>query len=137
MPTLMAIKVSILLLYGRLFAGRVLLRLLWTVGIFIALYTLASTVVCLVQCIPLSKLWDPSQAGECFIMGIALTIFGSLNVVTNIVLLALPIPLVWRLNVSKTAKVQITALFLIGAWYVLAFSILQRERADWPRIVKP
>lgn len=42
-----------------------------------------------------------------------------LNVLTDFIMLAMPVPFLWRLNVSQTRKVQVFGIFALGGWYVL------------------
>ena len=39
---------------------------------------------------------------------------GSLNVITDAVILGLPLPLLWKLNTTKLQKLQLTGIFLTG-----------------------
>lgn len=51
-------------------------------------------------------------------------IAGALNIITDLTLLLMPIPLVWRLHTSKQNKWQITMTFALGSRSVtIQFSI--------------
>ena len=45
---------------------------------------------------------------------------GSLNVATDVTTLCLPMPLLWRLNISVERRLQVMSMFLLGGLYVLA-----------------
>ena len=66
------------------------------------------------KCTPREKLWNPSVPGYCFSsrkLGLA---SGSINVISDFSILILPVPIIWRLQMSKKRKVGITAVFGIG-----------------------
>ena len=42
-----------------------------------------------------------------------------LNIVTDLYILVLPIPMVWRLNTNMNKKFAISAMFMLGGLYVL------------------
>ena len=63
--TIILVKLSILSLYNRIFPSRKLRLGSIVVGALVILYSLALILVALLQCIPLSKLWTPSQEGVC------------------------------------------------------------------------
>jgi hypothetical protein len=41
-------------------------------------------------------------------------VMGSLNVVTDIATLCLPMPLLWRLQISTERKLQLIGMFMVG-----------------------
>ncbi|GKZ95726.1 hypothetical protein AnigIFM59636_009734 [Aspergillus niger] len=80
-------------------------------------------VVCVV-CIPLEKLWNPTIPGGCidlakFYYGLQIP-----NIVTDAVILALPLKHVWNLQVPRAQKIMLTGIFCLGA-LTLAFDIVR------------
>jgi hypothetical protein len=68
------------------------------------------------QCVPITKLWNILQAGgTCFVE--SGNNFGSpiLNIVTDALILLLPIPFVFQMSAKWTEKSLIFGSFLIGA----------------------
>ena len=110
----MATKVSILLLYRRLFPMRNFVRILWAVGIFVAICNAVTIIVLIFQCVPVEATWHREIPARCVDLSAALTSFSAINVFTDIVILVLPIPLVWSLNTTVTRKIQLTGLFALG-----------------------
>lgn len=49
---------------------------------------------------------------------------GVLNLLTDVLILCLPIPMVWGLNTTKAQKVTLTGIFLLGV-FVCAISIVR------------
>jgi hypothetical protein len=79
------------------------------------MYYFAAVVVELKICTPRAKKGDPTiQGGSCnsvseFRLGLAM-----LNVVTDLVIIALPQRVIWRLYLPLKRKLALSALFLVG-----------------------
>ena len=65
----------------------------------------------------MNALWNPLVTGFCINVNLAAIIFGSINVVIDIVLLVLPIPLVWQLKIQMKWRLQLIGIFLLGGLY--------------------
>ena len=78
-PAVVSIKISILLLYARIFQGISFRRVLSGVGGFVIGYSILHTVITLFHCIPVRALWDMSIKGQCLNFSAALVVFGCLN----------------------------------------------------------
>ena len=72
----------------------------------------------LLQCRPLNKFWDHTVNGKCFELKKSWMVMGSLNVVTDLLLLILPLPSLWRLQMRRRTKVQVAGIFSIGSLLV-------------------
>ena len=112
------IKLSVLLFYDRIFGiAKPNFRyiLLITGGLVIA-YGVAGVLGTIFQCVPLSDLWKPpsNHAPVCILFGRLVLTMGAVNIVTDIIILSLPIPLVWRLQVSKPRRWQLVIVFSLG-----------------------
>ncbi|KAK3942539.1 hypothetical protein QBC46DRAFT_362544 [Diplogelasinospora grovesii] len=110
-------KVAICVLYRRLFPQRsVFIVLCITVGILVST-PLVGLIVDLAACRPFSANWaSPEvQATQC-IDKEALFVWSTFpNIVTDVVMLSLPLPIVWRLHASTHLKLALTFTFLIGS----------------------
>lgn len=89
--------------------------MLWALGLFISAYSAIWTVITIFQCRPVSRVWDPAVNAECIDTYIVWAIMGSLNVLTDILLLCLPLPKLWRLQMRRRVKLQVIAIFSIGS----------------------
>jgi hypothetical protein len=110
-------KLAICMLYRRLFPQRSVLIVVYITAGVIILTAVGNLVVTLASCEPFSANWAPNdvQATHC-INKEAFFIWGTIpNIITNVVLLALPLPIVWRLQTSTKAKVALTITFLFGS----------------------
>lgn len=110
-----AAKFSILLLYGRLFGLYNKFRVaLYVVGAITFCYSLVSILVIIFQCRPVNAAWNFNIKGECVNLVLGGIIVGSVNVAVDFVILFLPMPLVWSLDVQTKWKVQLACIFLLG-----------------------
>ncbi|KAI2628533.1 hypothetical protein GGR54DRAFT_587554 [Hypoxylon sp. NC1633] len=120
------LKISMALLYRRVFGSACVVwfdRLTWIVMFF-------STVLCLqimitgnLQCIPLSVLWDKGVTGTCINYAVSATVTFAVNIATELTLLSMPIPLVWRLRLPRQRKWMLVLTFSAGACTCILTSI--------------
>ena len=117
-----SIKISVLYLYHRVFfVSRKFTKVLWGVGIFFFIYSSVTAGAGLLQCIPINYIWDPSvKGGRCLAIPLAGTILAAVNVLTDIVILIMPMPILWKLQIEMREKLQIMGIFLLGGLYALS-----------------
>ncbi|KAI1500660.1 hypothetical protein F5X99DRAFT_232076 [Biscogniauxia marginata] len=119
-------KLAICVLYQRLFPKQsIFIVLCITAGIMICT-SIASLIADLAACNPFSANWAPPQvqAVKC-INKEALFIWSTFpNILTNVVILVMPLPVIWKLHASVQFKVALTMTFLIGSLGLIA-SILR------------
>ncbi|KAF2194601.1 hypothetical protein K469DRAFT_546374, partial [Zopfia rhizophila CBS 207.26] len=122
------IKVSICLFYNRIFPFRWFLIASWTVIGSIVGWSVAIVMTAFVACQPLAYFWDTTiPGGKCIPNQTAPYIaMGAIDVVIDIIMLALPLPLIWKLHVSLADKVAIFCTFGAGI-STMAISILRVE----------
>ncbi|KAF2468387.1 uncharacterized protein BDR25DRAFT_205126, partial [Lindgomyces ingoldianus] len=108
------IKSSILLLYHRIFPQRWLNQALLGLGLFIIAYSVAQILADIFQCTPVDSIWGASLKKHCIKYPMLIKICGIINILTDVAILALPIPSLWRLNLSAARKRLLLLMFLIG-----------------------
>ena len=110
------IKLSILLLYTRIFGRLKYFRILaWTLGIFTTVWSVSIFVTLCLQCRPIQLNWDKTIPGTC-IDTQKFYIAGSIpNTFTDLLILLLPLPAVWRLQTTKLQKATLTGIFFLGS----------------------
>jgi hypothetical protein len=108
------IKISILYLYGRIFPQKWFNRTLVVLGAFIIAYSLAQVFGDIFQCVPISSLWGATEPTFCINLPALIISMGVVNTVTDIIMLSLPMPLLWTLQLSTMRKKLLTGLFLMG-----------------------
>lgn len=109
-------KISILFLYLRIFIDRrtriVCFALIGIIVANWAAYLLAS----IFQCWPVSYQWDKTiKGGRCVNQVTFCKTTSIPNIVTDLVMLILPIPVMWRLKASRLRKLGLTVIFLVGS----------------------
>ena len=113
-PAIASVKISILLMYRQLFPHPRFRIALWALGGFITLYCLVSFTLLLFQCRPIQGAWNPDVKSTCIQFNAMFVVMGSLNVATDIATLCLPMPLLWRLQISTERKLQLISMFMVG-----------------------
>ncbi|KAL8708700.1 MAG: hypothetical protein Q9220_006425 [cf. Caloplaca sp. 1 TL-2023] len=120
--SLAATKLSILLLYRRIFPIRKFHIILWGVGIFVSAFTIANVLFVAFQCSPIYGAWNPRVKAKCINTNAGILAVAVLTTVTDVVILCLPLPLVWGLQLPTIRKFQLTLIFLVGT-FATAISI--------------
>ena len=113
---LFAIKISILSLYYRLFST---LSRSFNIAVYVAagltvVGWVTAFLIFIFQCRPFAYAFDKSIEGHCVDFNAICVGTSVINVVINIVLLTLPLPVTWHLRVSKCRKLAISGMFLLG-----------------------
>ncbi|PQE04667.1 integral membrane Pth11-like protein [Rutstroemia sp. NJR-2017a BBW] len=109
-----AIKISILLMYRRIFTvslGRAYPVLMSA----IIMWWLSGTIATIVSCIPVNRLWvGPSTGGYCFNFNIFWMAMGVVEILVDSCILVLPVRIVLGLHMSNDHKVLVSGIFLLG-----------------------
>lgn len=108
------IKLSILLLYARLFPFPHLKRIIWSVSGFVVSCWLTIILLTIFQCRPIRAAWNISVKGHCLKLNVAYIVLGTCNTITDMIALCLPMPLIWRLQTDKPRKIQLICVFSLG-----------------------
>ncbi|KAI9829538.1 MAG: hypothetical protein M1826_005583 [Phylliscum demangeonii] len=110
------IKMSLLAFYARFALRKSAKMVLYAIAIASLLFTIAVCVATIFQCHPIHAFWDyylPRTA--CRVNGFGLQLGNSsFNLITDITILLLPIPIVRGLKTSPKKKAALVCLFLIG-----------------------
>lgn len=109
-------KISILLLYRRLFAPTVL-RLISTAIIWIlSLVIIAKILLVSFVCRPFAANWNQDIPGTKCLNMQAVSSWSTLpNIITDVGMLLLPVPVVWSLHTKLQTKIQLTFTFALGS----------------------
>ncbi|KAL8900042.1 MAG: hypothetical protein Q9207_005880 [Kuettlingeria erythrocarpa] len=115
-----AIKLSILLFYLRLFPKQSTSRRwrgsLYTIAAVLLLYLTAGLPVTVFQCRPVAYMWTRQGKGSCNDHLAFLYFSQAYMIATDIIILCLPIPVVWRLHLRKGKKIGVLTIFLLGSF---------------------
>ncbi|KAL8725597.1 MAG: hypothetical protein Q9166_007262 [cf. Caloplaca sp. 2 TL-2023] len=123
------IKLSILLFYRRLFPQqttsakwRICHLLLCTASVALGVISIFGSTF---QCTPVAFLWDPTiPDGHCINFSAFARFTSVFHIVTDILILAMPMPIVWSLHLDKSKKIGVCGLFLLGG-FVCITSIIR------------
>lgn len=113
-------KFVILSLYMRVFSTDRRYRIAtYVVGTIIALNWLASLIASLSNCKPFAANWDKSIPGaKCGSVIRGYQFIGIPNIITDVMMLLLPLPALYKLQVDIGTKIGLFATFMIGSVYV-------------------
>ncbi|KAF9692266.1 hypothetical protein EKO04_009522 [Ascochyta lentis] len=110
------VKFSILMQYLRIFGVMNYMRLsAWFLIAMSTAWGLMVVVVLLTKCQPLAYNWNKSLDGRCIDETLFYKIGTAVNVVGDFLILILPMPAIWSLNVRLSRKLQIAAVFVIAS----------------------
>ncbi|KAH8589763.1 hypothetical protein B0O99DRAFT_472010, partial [Bisporella sp. PMI_857] len=111
-------KVSLLFMYYRLFPIDNMRIGCWILGVLSICWCISIIMVSIFQCTPISKAWNPTIPGHCINLKGSFIGNAVPNILTDIAILALPMPHVWSLHTTLIQKCQLSALFLLGSFVV-------------------
>lgn len=129
-------KLSVLLFYRRIFRGNLFVISVWTLITITSVWTVAFFFANLFQCWPLWINWTyfGATAENCIDTNIMYLAQAWSDVLTDLIILSLPFPCIWNLQMSAKHKICISGMFLLGALTVgagiaklVAFSIVVGE----------
>ena len=121
------IKISILLFYRRIFPAETIgarYRLVWwIILVWSVLWSISVFFSATFQCLPSSYYWTKvtmKTHGTCLNITALLISTAVLNIVTDVGILILPMPIVWRLQIQNPQKVAVSSIFLLGGFVCMA-----------------
>ncbi|KAI2711767.1 hypothetical protein CBS147333_1270 [Penicillium roqueforti] len=111
---IVSIKLSILGLYYRIFSTVVFRRVIIGTAVFIFCWLAAMEIGLGLQCIPIERSWDSDVKGTCINL-VAFSYFTNItNLVSDIWVFLLPLPIIFGLHVNRKRKLEIAGVFAIG-----------------------
>lgn len=78
------------------------------------MYSFVQAILTVFHCKPVNMLWDPAVKGTCINYDDVLITMASLNIGTDVVILCLPLPQLWKLQLPARTKRQLAGIFLLG-----------------------
>lgn len=115
---LAALKMSQLALYLRVFATR--LRFwVYGVGAIVVLWAVIFNFLFIFLCDPIAQQWTVERVGHCMDQILLLKCLIMTNLVTDLIIVVLPIRSVWALQMRKTEKFAVLACFGLGGACVI------------------
>ncbi|CAJ2502527.1 Uu.00g099210.m01.CDS01 [Anthostomella pinea] len=132
--SLVFVKYSILAFYWRVFGAQRSIRIpIWVLAGMVLAWGASVILVSIFQCLPVQAFWQrfdfvaplPAEAYHCgvddndFFNGNAIP-----NIITDVMIMALPVPYIWKLYMPRAQKVAITSVFVVGI-FVTIISIVR------------
>ncbi|KAF7116925.1 hypothetical protein CNMCM5793_005555 [Aspergillus hiratsukae] len=110
------VKISIIVFLKRLLgAVRVYAAVSNCLIAFIALWALSAVLVNTFQCIPVQYYYDRTLKGHCMKRQVQFfQAMGAIALIEDVFILCLPIPIVWRLQITFRQKMASTLVFSLG-----------------------
>lgn len=112
------VKASILLFYIGLFPNNKFIRLCYGTMLATALFLILVLVKDFGLCRPVRYTWDKTIDGVCTGENSMNLIVRIVNCVIDACILVLPLPLVFRLQMTLTRRMSVAGMFSLGALYV-------------------
>ncbi|KEQ77812.1 hypothetical protein M436DRAFT_36696, partial [Aureobasidium namibiae CBS 147.97] len=128
-------KMSILMLYRRLFPIDNF-RYLWWMCVFCTMgYGLGAIFSSLFACVPVRAQWDLTiSASRCINKQAFYIGNGVMNIITDLMILALPIPIVWRLTLELRQKIILSVVFTLGSISCVISLVRLLSIVTWIRV---
>ncbi|GME64489.1 Mg2+ transporter zinc transport protein [Neofusicoccum parvum] len=117
-----SMKATMLFFYRRLTMGLWQQRLVQWLGIACLVTYLGVVLTILLGCRPFAANWRvyPSPGLQCTFRMQNIAVVSAFNIATDVALLSVPLPLLWRLQVPKRQKLIIAAFLLTGVFVIAA-----------------
>ena len=120
--TLLSYKITILLLCLRLFGvNRNFRRCTWALMFFVFGYLFSNLLTEIFGCMPISKAYQPETPGHCIDSIRVGLVYGAMNIASDLFIFVLPLPMVWRLQLTVYEKLGVSFIFMNGAMYITSF----------------
>ncbi|OKP14896.1 hypothetical protein PENSUB_5207 [Penicillium subrubescens] len=108
-------KISILLFYARIFTTTNFRILAGMVGAIVLAHGISVFFAAIFQCLPVQYAWDKNiPGGSCFDQQAFYRYVSPPNILTDVLILIMPLPFVWRLHTRLTQKLALTGVFILG-----------------------
>ncbi|KAM0801784.1 hypothetical protein BDR22DRAFT_971982 [Usnea florida] len=125
------VKLSILHLYKQLFPIRKFRIMVYAVMLLVVGFWTSTIVRMFFLCSPLAFYWDKSIKGGTCLNNYATSLSVSIiNLILDLIVVALPMPMLWGLQVTTSKKIGLTTVFGIGGVLVFLCAVLE---TSWAR----
>ncbi|AEO70551.1 uncharacterized protein THITE_2015113, partial [Thermothielavioides terrestris NRRL 8126] len=122
--SLTAIKITFLLQYYRILGTGQMRKVIMVAFVFIALWSISQLLVVIFTCSPIDKFWLPDTPGTCIPNLPFWYINAAGNIVTDVTVFVLPLPVLSRLKLRRNQKLGLIAVFCLG-FFTCAISVIR------------
>lgn len=111
---LVFVKLGILAFYYRVFVHPVFRSVVLATALFVIAWGIGITVTLFLACRPLNAYWDANVTGKCLTM-VTFTYFTNIsNLITDIWIFLMPVPMIWHLQLQTKKKLLLSFIFCFG-----------------------
>ncbi|MCJ1280973.1 hypothetical protein MMC26_000291 [Xylographa opegraphella] len=110
------VKISILHLYVTIFPSPTFRKICYTMMAVSTLYFISILLETFLLCMPFVYNWNKMIEGTCGNQTLALLMIGAANLIIDAIIVVLPLPLLWRLQLPIWKKVGLVIMFSLGAF---------------------
>ena len=111
---------SILLLYVRIFGNvRWFKWMSLFVAVCVAMYSIASITATIFQCTPVDRAFNKLIPGTCISNSMFWYANGSFSIATDLIILFIPMPLIYQLQIPRVQKVALVVVLALGGFVVI------------------
>ena len=116
------VKISILLMYRRIFDTAAFKRATWIVGTACVAWGIAAVFCLIFQCQPFSGLWNPEDTftDKCIDLQAYYRAVASSNMALDVIILCMPLYMVWKLKLEASQKLMLSGIFALGGLVCVA-----------------
>lgn len=116
------VKISILLMYRRIFDTEAFKKATWVVGTACVAWAIAAILCLVFQCHPMSGMWNPEDTftNKCINLQAYYRAVASSNMALDVVILFMPLYMVWRLKLEASQKLMLSGIFALGGLVCVA-----------------
>jgi hypothetical protein len=109
-------KLAVVCIYLKIFTDKASRLCCWIVASALAIGPVITVPIIAFQCTPTGYLWNKTIVGGHCLNQAHMFRYGSIpNIVTDVAMLLLPMPLIWRLHASIKVKIGLLITFLLGS----------------------
>ena len=113
-------KISVLILYYRIFIPRGFRYLTIALGVISVLWWLGTFLSDILICLPVEYNWNPTVPATCGNKQILWIIPPIPWIITDFAVVALPLPMIWKLHMPRYQRVGLIGLFLLGGFATIS-----------------
>lgn len=115
-PSMAFVKISIVVFIKRLFGSiRAYVVVCNCLVGFIATWAIAALLTNIFQCTPVQYYYDKDLKGHCMSGQVQFfQVMGSIALIEDVIILCLPIPVFWKLQINSRQKIGLTLVFSLG-----------------------
>ncbi|KAJ4229224.1 hypothetical protein NW759_003950 [Fusarium solani] len=116
-PAICLTKIAIISIFIRVFPNKVFQMVCWGTIAHCALFMLSTTIAAILACVPVEAAWTNwkgTKEGVCYDNNAFWWAHSAINIVTDLWILALPIPQLLKLQLGRKKKIYLILMFSVG-----------------------